>query len=45
MNTNPRIIGQWVMMDNGLVWQWTAVKPDNVVVEMRTDVISRPKAA
>jgi hypothetical protein len=44
MNTNPRVIGQWVMMDNGLVWQWTAVKVDNVV-NLRTDIATQPKAA
>jgi hypothetical protein len=44
MNTNPRVIGQWVMMDNGLVWQWTAVKVDNVI-NLRTDTSAQPKAA
>jgi hypothetical protein len=45
MNTNPRIIGQWVMMDNGLVWQWTAVKTDNIVVELRPNPAAYPKSA
>jgi hypothetical protein len=45
MNTHPRLIGQWVMMDNGLVWQWTVVKTDNVVMPLRQDTIAYPKAA
>lgn len=43
-NTNQRVVGQWVMMDNGLVWQWTAIKSDNVV-KLRTDTVAQPKAA
>ncbi len=44
MNTNTRIIGQWVLIDNCLVWQWTAIKPDNLL-ELRMEAIVHRKAA
>jgi hypothetical protein len=49
MNTNTltfkkQLVGQWVMMDNGLAWQWTAVKANNIV-ELIPDATDYAKAA
>jgi hypothetical protein len=49
MNTNTmtfkkQLVGQWVMMDNGLVWQWTAVKANNIV-ELKADAADYAEAA
>jgi hypothetical protein len=45
MNTNTRLIGQWVMMDNGLVWQWTAVREAEKIIELRPNATAPLKAA
>jgi hypothetical protein len=44
MNTNIRLIGQWVMMGNGLVWQWTAVNAEKII-ELRPSATAPLKAA
>jgi hypothetical protein len=44
MNTNTRLVGRWVMMDNGLVWQWTAVRAEKMI-ELRPSATAPLKAA